>query len=113
VIECYPTRRGDQVRVTFRLPLADDDRVSVVGDFNEWNPGANQFRVRDGVGCVSLTLAAGRRYRFRYVTGDGYWFNDQSTAIEDNGYGEHNSILDLPGVISYRAALSLVDPGER
>jgi hypothetical protein len=41
-------------------------------------------------------LAAGRRYRFRYLADDGHWFNDgQADRYESNGYGEEDSILDL------------------
>ena len=88
------TKRGDQVKVTFEVP--DDGPTSVVGDFNAWNPGANPLRPKDGTRAVSLTLAAGRRYAFRYLRDDGRWFNDESAdAVEPNQYGEENSVLDL------------------
>ena len=91
-----PTRRGDQVTVTFVLPL-NGGRVAVVGDFNGWNPDANPLRPRDGHFTASITLSAGRRYVFRYVDSDGHWFNDDTAAAEPNGYGDHNSVIDLRG----------------
>jgi hypothetical protein len=62
---CEPTKRGDQVKVTFILP-GSDGPVAVVGDFNCWNLAANQLRPRGDVRSVTLTPSAGRRYAFRY-----------------------------------------------
>jgi 1,4-alpha-glucan branching enzyme len=95
MILCEPTKRGDQVKVTFIQP-AGDDAVAVVGDFNNWNPAANQLRPRGDVRSVTLTLSAGRRYAFRYRGADGEFFNDdQAHAYEPNGFGGENCIVDL------------------
>jgi 1,4-alpha-glucan branching enzyme len=95
VILCEPTKRGDQVKVTFILP-AGDSAVAVVGDFNGWNPAANQLRPRGDVRSVTVTLSAGRRYAFRYLGADGEWLNDdQADAYEPNGFGGDNSVIDL------------------
>jgi hypothetical protein len=100
------TRRGDQVKVTFVLTddeLAaaeregddEDADVFVTGDFNLWNPGATLLRRRKQTRRASLTLAAGRRYAFRYYR-QGHWFDDQDAdGYERNGYGERNCVLDL------------------
>ncbi len=41
------SRSADRVKVTFSLPLQDAARrCSVVGDFNEWVPGAHELRKR-------------------------------------------------------------------
>ncbi len=87
------------MRVTFELP-DDHGPVSVVGDFNGWNAVANPLRHRDGhrdgYRDVTVVLAAGRRYRFRYLADDGHWFNDgQADSYEANEYGEEDSIVDL------------------
>lgn len=70
----------DQVVVTFTL-AGDDPRLpaSVVGEFNDWDPAAHPMRRRsNGTWSVSVTLAKGRDYRFRYRSADGSWFNDDS-----------------------------------
>ena len=87
---------SNQVKVTFVIP--DDpnqSRVSVVGDFNQWDPKAAVFVKRqNNTRSVSATLDAGQRYRFRYYAADGHWFNDDSAdAYEPNEHGTHDCLL--------------------
>lgn len=80
-----PSRDGT-VRVTFTLP-ADDARgaVSVVGNFNDWNPLAHPMRRRvNGICSIAVTVPAGSTLRFRYLAEGGVWFDDE-TSPELNG----------------------------
>lgn len=73
--------RGDgTVRVTFALPAADPaGGVSVVGDFNGWNPHAHPLRRRaNQTRSVSVTVPAGSTLRFRYLAEGGRWFDDET-----------------------------------
>lgn len=70
--------KAGHVRVTFALPL-DQAALgcSVVGDFNDWQPGMHQMRRRsNGTRSISVTLPRGTRVRFRYLGRNGHWFND-------------------------------------
>jgi 1,4-alpha-glucan branching enzyme len=97
VIRKQPVDDGQLVKVTFRLPAAEGaPRVSVVGDFNDWDPAASPLRRRSPTRSVTVTLTVGRRYAFRYVDGNGSWFNDE--AADDyvaNGFGGHDGVIDL------------------
>ena len=76
------------VRVTFALP-ADKPHgaVSVVGDFNDWNPFAHPLRRRtNGTRSAAVTVQAGRMLHFRYLAEGGVWFDDE-TAPTRNGEG--------------------------
>jgi Helix-hairpin-helix domain len=89
--------------VTFSL---DTDRpVSVVGDFNEWNPLAHPMRPFDDLMSVTVELTPGR-WAFRYLAEGGQFFDDiAATFIEPNGWGETHSVLviDEPRVIDQAA----------
>ena len=76
VIRLSPTRSG--VKVTFTLPLEQSaGECSVVGDFNEWQPGVHAMRRRpNATQSASVTLPRGTRVRFRYLAENGQWFND-------------------------------------
>lgn len=88
----------DEVKVTFSL--ADDGRpVSLVGDFNEWNPQAHPLRRRsNGTRSVSIVLPSGRRSSFRYLAEGACFFDDpEGDAIEPNGIGQtHTVIVAIP-----------------
>jgi len=89
--------RGDKVKVTFQLPADQPEgKVTVVGDFNDWDPNSTALRKRGDSRSVSMTLDPGRRYAFRYRTATGEWFNDESAhAYERNEFGDDNAIIDL------------------
>jgi 1,4-alpha-glucan branching enzyme len=81
-----PSRNGT-TRVTFSLPTDQPPgSVSVVGDFNGWQPGRHELARRsNGTRSVTADLPAGIHW-FRYLASDGVWF-DEPTAdrIDDSG----------------------------
>lgn len=87
---------GGAVKVTFSLPIDDPSQpLAVLGDFNDWDPLAHPFKKRsNGTRSVVVEMAAGRTYHFKYLAGDGTWFNeDDADSFEVNEYGELNSVL--------------------
>lgn len=70
------------VRVTFVLPASEPaGPVSVVGDFNEWDPLANPLRKRaNGTRTTIVKLPVGSRSHFRYLGQHGLWFDDEAGA---------------------------------
>lgn len=90
---------GNSVKVTF--VVVDDGRpTSVVGCFNNWDPGVTPFRRRrNGTRSVSVKLSIGTTIRFRYAvtTEVGLQYVDDPDAhgFEPNGLGETHSLLHL------------------
>ena len=84
-------KSSDQVKIIFVQPdNPEQARLSVVGDFNDWDPTQNRLvRRANGTRSVSVTLDGGNSYRFRYFSDDGQWFNDE--AADDYEPGEHGS----------------------
>jgi 1,4-alpha-glucan branching enzyme len=75
---------GGKNRVTFSLPAHEPDgQVSVVGDFNSWEPGRHEMvRRRNGTRSVSIVLPPGE-YRFRYLATTGVWLDDETADHVD------------------------------
>ena len=68
----------------------------MVGDFNDWSPGAHPMSGGPEGWSCTLTLAVGRRYRFRYLLDDGRWENDwEADDYVDNDHGGQDSVVDL------------------
>lgn len=95
MIKRSPTT-SESVKVTFVVPMADCDRqVSVVGDFNQWDPLANPLRKRsNGTRSASVELSSGASYRFKYLAEDGAWFCEgQADDHVANDYASVDSVL--------------------
>ena len=87
---------SNQVRVTFVIPHdPNQPRVSVVGDFNNWDPKATPLIKRNNsMRSATVTLPPGQRYNFRYYSADGQWFNDaEPDAFAPSGHGTQNCVV--------------------
>ena len=80
--------RDGTVRVTFALPADEPSgAVSVVGNFNDWNPYANPLRLRaNRTRSAAVTVPVGSTLHFRYLAEGGVWFDDD-TVPAANGHG--------------------------
>ena len=93
MLKRQPATEG--AKVTFVLPLEHHgDPVSVVGDFNGWDPLAHPLRRRsNGTRSVSVEVPGGE-HRFKYLADGGAWFCEpEADAHERNEYDELNSVL--------------------
>ena len=73
------------VRVTFALPADEPDgAVSVVGNFNDWDPFAHPLRVAFARRrSAAVTVPAGSTLHFRYLAEGGRWFDDETVSTSD------------------------------
>ncbi len=74
-----------RAQVTFVLPEdTPDGPVSVVGDFNHWNPAAHPLESRgDGTRTATVSLPRHSAHSFRYLAAGGYWFDDSEADSHD------------------------------
>jgi len=86
--------RGGSVRVTFALPADEPPGdVSLVGDFNNWDPFAHPLRKRsNGTRSTVVTTPSGTTLRFRYLAEGGHWFDDDAAAPAVDGHGATISV---------------------
>jgi hypothetical protein len=98
--------RNHMVRVTFALPAGEPSGgVSVVGDFNDWNPYAHPLRLRSNrTRSASVTVPAGSTLRFRYLGEGGSWFDDDTVPA----HGDQGATIT---VLSGRGRVSRTRPG--
>jgi 1,4-alpha-glucan branching enzyme len=74
-----------ETKLTFVLPQGEPAGfVSVVGDFNDWTPGAHVLAKRsNGTRSVSVMVPTGSQVRFRYLGENGHWFDDPDADRHD------------------------------
>lgn len=86
----------NEVKVTFSLPEGDyAEKPSLVGDFNNWDPGANVLiRRNNRTYSTSVVLESGQRYSFRYRLDEETWIDDEmADEYEPNPFGGQNGIV--------------------
>jgi len=95
VIKMAKPMRNGTVRVTFELPAKEPaGAVSVVGDFNDWDPYAHPLRKRgNGSRSAVVSVPSGATLHFRYLAEGGVWFDDDTAGMRD-GQG---ACLTVPG----------------
>ncbi|MFB7982893.1 isoamylase early set domain-containing protein [Streptomyces vinaceus] len=81
----------DRAQVTFVLPAdTPPGPVSVVGDFNGWEPGTHALEPRsDGKRAVTVALPTKTVHPFRYLAAGDYWFDEDHA----DGHDGTNSLL--------------------
>jgi 1,4-alpha-glucan branching enzyme len=85
-------------KVTFNLPKAaikDGKKVSLVGDFNKWNPEITPLKqLKNGSFSTTIELLSGRTYRFKYLIDHFRWENDwHADTYLPNPYGGEDSAV--------------------
>ena len=78
-----------RARITFVLPAdIPPGPVSVVGDFNDWQPGVHPFEPRsDGMRAVSVVLPGKSVQSFRYLAAGDNWFDEDHADGHDGTNG--------------------------
>ena len=74
-------------KITFALPANHPaGKVSVVGNFNDWTPGAHLLKKRsNGTMSASVTVPADYIVAFRYLGENGTWFDETEADFVDAG----------------------------
>lgn len=91
-------KNGRNCRVTFKYDNEENSKsATLVGDFNNWNMESSPMRrLKDGSFSVTVTLAVGQNYSFRYVLDGGTWVNEcDADSYIANEYGGENSVISV------------------
>lgn len=83
--------------MTFVFVTHDASKVSLVGDFNQWNADATPMTriANSNAWTVTVPLSAGRHlYSFYAVGADGEkWLSDPNAPASNDGFGHVNSVV--------------------
>jgi hypothetical protein len=87
-----------ELLVRFSLEAPGAERVYVVGDWNDWDSGADPLfdNDSDGVWEAEIKLEPGREYRYQFHIDSKEWIADPKAPLKiDDGFGGQNSILKI------------------
>jgi hypothetical protein len=91
-----PAAASGATAVRFSISAEVASRVSVVGDFNDWNPAGTPLRrVAGGQWSVTVPLTPGR-YRFSFLLDGETWIPDPHLPqIPDPDFGAPTSVITV------------------
>ena len=88
-------KKGTKKAVKFFIEAVNAEKVTLMGDFNNWNPEIHKMNpIGDGVWEKKLILSPGKyEYKFRV---DDNWMEDPENDLTcSNCFGTQNSVLEL------------------
>ena len=86
-------------KVTFQLPAGvEAKKVSVAGEFNNWDTGATPLKKVKGVWQTTVDLEQGHEYQFRYFVNESEWHNDDTADkyVPNNVDGDNSVVVTTP-----------------
>lgn len=92
------SKTGKSCRVTFKTDVLEEAKnVSLLGDFNEWDPKTHCLKPRkDGSFSLTVSLDAGKDYRFRYLVDGSNWTNEtEADKLVPNQFGSRDSLITV------------------
>lgn len=88
---------AEQPAVQFVIIAPSAEAVSLVGDFNDWNPSATPMELVDDnrVWSVTIPLEEGR-YRYAFLVDGETWLRDPSAPpAQDDEFGRPGSVVTI------------------
>ena len=87
--------RPDTLQFVLIAPQANS--VSLVGDFNDWDPKRSPMRTANGIWAAVVQLAPGR-YRYAFLVNGVEWRADPGApAVRDDEFGTPSSVVTVGG----------------
>lgn len=87
---------SDYTAVVLDVDFPNAQQVSVVGDWNNWDPEAQKLKksTNGTLWVIEMELEKGREYRYQFIIDGEEWVPDPDAAIKiDDGFGGINSVL--------------------
>lgn len=92
------TQPDNIITINLTIQVPDAASVSVVGDWNGWNPDVDILTDPDGDGTweIRLKLNKNNEYRYQFLINGEDWIPDPASPLQvDDGFGGINSILEI------------------
>ncbi|MFC1596047.1 glycogen-binding domain-containing protein [Candidatus Margulisiibacteriota bacterium] len=82
-------------QVTFKWQNSEISAVSLVGDFNNWNPKKNTMKkAKSGTHSAKVSLKPGR-YAYKFLDENGSWHTDPNAECVWDENGNQNSYIEV------------------
>ena len=76
--------------------VPDANRITVVGDFNDWNVNATPLTLDRGAWSVSLPATQGRHVYAFVIDGERWMADPRAPKAPDADFGRPGSVIIVP-----------------
>ena len=88
----FKTKR--EAEITFEFPAEENAKVSLAGEFNDWQPLTMKYNKKDQVFRTKLRLPIEQIFQFKYLINEQEWQNDHAAdQYLLNAFGTDNSVV--------------------
>src|SRR5262245_42758670 len=99
IAEISTTREVRLVQFVLSAPKAS--QVTVVGDFNQWDPAATPMVRREGGAWTAAIPVAPGRHVYAFIVDGDRWVSDPAAPLApEDGFGIRNSVIVVGGTES-------------
>lgn len=92
-------KKTAETEVTFDFFQKGIQSVSLVADFNEWQPVIMKYHKKHKTFRTTVRLPKDQTFHFRYLLDETVWENDhQADDYAPNSFGTDNSVVDTKQV---------------
>ncbi|MFK0572558.1 isoamylase early set domain-containing protein [Endozoicomonas sp.] len=87
-------KKTAETEVTFEFAKKGIQSVSLVADFNEWQPVIMKYNKKQKAFRTTVRLPKDQTFHFRYLLDEMVWENDyQADDYVSNSFGSDNSVV--------------------
>jgi len=91
IIILYSSLFAVEVEFTYQAP--DANKVTIAGEFNNWDKNANPMQKKNGIWYIKLDLPPGK-YEYKFVIDGTRWVEDpKAEKFVKDPYGGRNSVI--------------------
>ncbi len=87
-------KKTAETEVTFEFAQPGIKSVSLVAEFNQWQPVTMKYHKKENAFRTKVKLPGNKAFHFRYLLDENTWENDHNADdYVPNPYGSDNSVV--------------------
>lgn len=94
-LQGVPSPQAISIPHLFQLDAPEAHSVSVVGDFNDWDPAAQPLTRKNGVWQAVVSLRKGRTYFYNFIIDGEKWITDPLQLLTSEDSFGKKSVLEM------------------
>jgi 5'-AMP-activated protein kinase regulatory beta subunit len=88
-------KKTNRRRITFLINAPEARKVSLVGEFNNWNPGKHPMKSEDKGQWIKTVMLNPGTYEYKFLVDENWLLDTKNDHSRLNCYGTLNSLITV------------------